>query len=67
MQIRLELGIIDVDDNTPKPAQHNAHGGGDSYYRGALAAGMYTPSSNVTMSDDDDAFSQLDDDDGNWR
>jgi hypothetical protein len=62
MQIRLELGIIDVDDKMSKPSHRNG-----SDYRSTLSAGMYTPSSNLTMSDDDDdAFSQLDDDE-HWR
>lgn len=62
MQIRLELGIIDVDDKMSKPSHRNG-----SDYRSTLSTGMYTPSSNLTMSDDDDdAFSQLDDDE-HWR
>jgi len=70
MQIRLELGIMDVDDKLSKPVPRNGNGNGGygTNYRSALpSTGMHTPSSNVTMSDvDDDTFSQLDDDE-NWR
>jgi hypothetical protein len=69
MQIRLELGIIDADEKSPRPPPPPppSYGDRNEYYRSTLPAGLYTPSSNITMSDDDDGFSQLDDDDENWR
>ena len=66
MQIRLELGIIDADDKISSISRPSTNSTNIFMRNSAITPGMYTPSSNITMSDDDDGFSQLDEDE-NWR
>ena len=59
MQIRLELGMINADDRVISAQREISD---NRFYP---TQQMYTPSSNITMSDDDD-YSQLDYDE-TWR